>query len=327
VRRNRRRFWKSEDDQDKFTAYATLYHVLVNTIKCIAPVLPFCTEKMYDNLVASMDPNAPKSVHLCDYPEEDEKWIDMKIIKKVDALKRMVELGRYARNQSKQKIRQPLMKVLFALEDNDTADFIMEHSSIVLDELNVKSIERITNADSLVTYIIKPNLPILGKKYSSGLKTIIEILKTGENDERIKEYESTGNIVLDTKGESFVLEKEDIIIDTVATEGFSAVSGAGITVGLKLELNEDLIQEGIVRDLVRQVQNIRRDAGFAVEDRISIWWDLGSEFGSAFSKFKGYFCNETLTIAINNVYSEEGYNTVINLRGKKIRIAISKTHT
>ena len=327
VRRNRRRFWKSEDDQDKFTAYATLYHVLVNTIKCIAPVLPFCTEKMYDNLVANMDPNAPKSVHLCDYPEEDEKWIDMKIIKRVDALKRMVELGRSARNQSKQKIRQPLMKVLFALEDNDTADFIMEHNSIVLDELNVKSIERITNADSLVKYNIKPNLPILGKKYSSGLKTIIEILKTGENDERIKEYESTGNIVLDTKGESFVLEKEDIIIDTVATEGFSAVSGAGITVGLKLELNEDLIQEGIVRDLVRQVQNIRKDAGFAVEDRISIWWDLDSEFGSALSKFEGYFCNETLTIAINNVYSEKGYNTEINLRGKKIRIAISKIYT
>ena len=92
-------------------------------------------------------------------------------------------------------------------------------------------------------------------------------------------------------------------------------------------MNEDLIQEGIVRDLVRQVQNIRRDAGFAVEDRISIWWDLGSEFGSAFSKFKGYFCNETLTIAINNVYSEKGYNTEINLRSKKIRIAISKIYT
>ena len=173
IRRNRRRFWKSEDDQDKFTAYATLYHILVNTIKCIAPVLPFCTEKMYSNLVSNMDPEAPESVHLCDYPDYHEDWINEKIIKQVDALKQMVELGRSARNKSKQKIRQPLMKVSFAIEDNDTANFIIDHSSIVLDELNVKSIERITNAGSLVSYNIKPNLPTLGKKYSGGLKTII----------------------------------------------------------------------------------------------------------------------------------------------------------
>ena len=327
IRRNRRRFWKSEDDQDKFTAYATLYHVLVNTIKCIAPVLPFCTEKMYENLVVNMDSNALQSVHLCDYPEFDEKWIDKKIIKSVDALKRMVELGRSARNQSKQKIRQPLMKVLFALEDNGTSDFIIEHKSIVLDELNVKSIERITNADSLVSYNIKPNLPVLGKKYSSGLKTIIEILKSGDNDERIRQYESSGNIVLRNDDVSFTLEKEDIIIDTVAAEGFSAVSADGITVGLKLELNEELIQEGIVRDLVRQVQNIRKDAGFSVEDRISISWELDSEFGTAISKFKNYFCNETLTVAINDKYSEDGYNTEINLRGKIVKITISKIRT
>ena len=104
IRRNRRRFWKSEDDQDKFTAYATLYHVLVNTIKCMAPVLPFCTEMIYSNLVSNMDPEAPESVHLCNYPNYDEGWINEKIIKQVDALKQMVELGRSARNISKQKI-------------------------------------------------------------------------------------------------------------------------------------------------------------------------------------------------------------------------------
>ena len=253
--------------------------------------------------------------------------IDVQIIKKVDALKRMVELGRSARNQSKQKIRQPLMKASFAVEDNDTADFIMEHKSIILDELNVKSIERITNADSLVTYKIKPNLPTLGKKYSSGLKTIIEILSTTDNNDRFKQYKKNGNIVLENNGESFLLEKEDVFIDTVAAEGFSAVSGSGITVGLTLELNEELIQEGLVRDLVRQVQNIRKDASFAVEDRISVSWDLDSEFGLALSKFKDYFCNETLTTAINDVYSDKGYNTEINLRGKRIRIAIRKTNT
>ena len=124
IRRNRRRFWKSEDDQDKFTAYATLYHVLVNSIKCVAPVLPFCTEKMYENLVLNLNPEAPESVHLCDYPSFDANLIDEDIIQKVDSLKRVVELGRSARNQSKVKIRQPLLKVLYAIEDNKTSEFI-----------------------------------------------------------------------------------------------------------------------------------------------------------------------------------------------------------
>ncbi len=326
IRRNRRRFWKSEDDQDKFTAYATLYHVLVNTIKCMAPVLPFCTEKMYENLVVNMDSTKLKSVHLCDYPESDESLIDEKIIKKVDALKRMVELGRSARNQSKQKIRQPLMKVIFALEDENLSDFIIEHKSIVLDELNVKSIERITNADSLVRYNIKPNLPILGRKYSSGLKDIIQILNSGDNDKFFGEYESNGSINIEKNNNKYTLVKEDIIIDTIAAEGFSAVSGDGITVGLTLELNEDLIQEGIVRDLVRQVQNIRKDAGFSVEDRISVHWELDSEIASAISKFEKYFCNETLTTAIYDTLSEKGYNTEFRLRDKSIKIAISKNH-
>ena len=131
VRRSRRRFWKSEDDQDKFTAYATLYHVLVNSIKCIAPVLPFCTEKMYENLVVNLDPDAPESVHLCDYPLHDESLIDQDIIQKVDALKRVVELGRSARNQSKVKIRQPLSKVSYAIENDETSNFIDKYLSLI----------------------------------------------------------------------------------------------------------------------------------------------------------------------------------------------------
>ena len=145
---------------------------------------------------------------------------------------------------------------------------------IVLDELNVKLIERITSADSLVSYIIKPNLPSLGRKYSSGLKTIREILSSEPSDNFIEQYNTNGEIILENNNDSYILEKDDVFIETVATEGFSAISGSGMTVGLKLELNDDLIQEGIVRDLVRMVQNIRKDAGFAVEDRIILFWDL-----------------------------------------------------
>ena len=259
-------------------------------------------------------------------PKYNKDWINERIINQVDALKRMVELGRSARNKSKQKIRQPLMKVSFAIEDNDTADFITDHSSIVLDELNVKSIERITNAGSLVSYNIKPNLPILGKKYSGGLKTIIEILNSVDNDELMKQLELDESINLEKNNESFTLLREDIFIETVAAEGFSAVSGGGITVGLTLELNDELIQEGIVRDLVRQVQNIRKDAGFSVEDRINISWELDSEFEDAISKFREYFCNETLTVSFSEKNNDKGYNTDFNLRNRKINLFISKAN-
>jgi len=299
-----------------------LYHVLVNSIKCIAPVLPFCTEKMYKNLVVNLDSEAPESVHLCDYPEPEIDLIDDDIIQKVDSLKRVVELGRSARNQSKVKIRQPLLKVLYAIEDNETSNFIHDYKTIILDELNVKSIERITNAGSLIKYNIKPNLPVLGRKYKSGLKDIRAILSTGDNDERFKEYEKTGFIIIKKDDDVYTLEKEDIIIETLAAEGFSAVSGKGITVGLTLELNEELIQEGIVRDLVRQVQNIRKDAGFSVEDRIIISWKLDSEFEEAFVKFEDYFCNETLTTLIDNSITDHDYDSEFELRGKVIKISL-----
>ena len=322
IRRNRRRFWKSEDDQDKFTAYATLYHVLVNSVKCVAPVLPFCTEKMYENLVLNLNPEAPESVHLCDYPSFDADLIDEDIIQKVDSLKRVVELGRSARNQSKVKIRQPLLKVLYAIEDNKTSEFIDEYKTVILDELNVKSIERITNAGSLVKYNIKPNLPVLGRKYKSGLKDIRDVLNTHDNDELFKSYEETGVIVLEKNNNTYKLEKEDIIIETLAAEGFSAVSGDGITVGLSLELNEDLIQEGIVRDLVRQIQNIRKDAGFSVEDRIIISWELHGEFQEAISKFEQYFCNETLTTSIDNDIDGDGYKAEFHLKEQLIKVSV-----
>ena len=277
---------------------------------------------MYKNLVVNLDSKAPESVHLCDYPKPKTDLIDDDIIKKVDSLKRVVELGRSARNQSKVKIRQPLLKVLYAIEDNETSNFIHDYKDIILDELNVKSIERITNAGSLVKYNIKPNLPVLGRKYKSGLKDIRAVLSAGDNDERFKEYEKTGYIIIKKDDDVYTLEKEDIIIETLAADGFSAVSGKGITVGLTLELNDELIQEGIVRDLVRQVQNIRKDAGFSVEDRIIISWKLDSEFQEAFVKFEDYFCNETLTTLIDNSITDHDYNAEFELRKKVIKISL-----
>ena len=163
---------------------------------------------------------------------------------------------------------------------------------------------------------------MLGRKYQSGLKDIIGFLNTQDNDELFNEYESTGKIIAERNDNKFNLIQEDLIIETLAAEGFSAVSGNGITVGLSLELNEDLIQEGIVRDLVRQVQNIRKDAGFSVEDRINIHWELNGEFQEAISKFQKYFCNETLTTSISNDINAEGYKAEFQLNEQLVRIVV-----
>ena len=324
VRRNRRRFWKSEDDSDKKAAYATLYQVLVNTIKCLSPILPFTTETVYQNLVKHMHSDTCESVHLTDFPDENEKWINDDLIKKVDTLKKLVELGRSARSDSNQKIRQPLAKVLFALEDDDLANFIIENQGIILDELNVKGIERITNADELITYKIRPNLKTLGQRYGSGLSIIRAALESSAEDKWINEFQRSGQIKIGTQDGEFILEKDDIFIDTIADEGFSAASGNGLTVGLSLELTRELVQEGIVRDMVRQVQNLRRDANLAVEDRIRVFWDLDGGIASALGKFRIYFCSETLTKSIGRKFKEGDHHGIIEIQGEQIKIGIEK---
>ena len=324
VRRNRRRFWKSEDDSDKKAAYATLYHVLVNTIKCLSPILPFTTETVYQNLVKHMHSDTCESVHLTDFPDENEKWINDDLITKVDTLKKLVELGRSARSDSDQKIRQPLAKVLFALEDDDLANFIIENQGIILDELNVKGIERITNADELITYKIRPNLKTLGQRYGSGLTIIRALLESSAEDKWINEFQRFGQIKIGTQDREFILEKDDIFIDTIADEGFSAASGNGLTVGLSLELTRELVQEGIVRDMVRQVQNLRRDANLAVEDRIRVFWDLDGRIASALGKFRTYFCSETLTKSIGRKFKKGDHHGIIEIQGEQIKIGIEK---
>ena len=322
IRRNRRRFWKSEDDNDKNAAYATLYNVLTHTIKLAGPVLPFVSETIYQNLVRNSEIEAVESLHLCDYPKPDESWIDLDLIANVDSLKKLVELGRSARNQSNQKIRQPLSKVSFAVENDQIALFIMKNQDVVLDELNVKSIERITEADQLISYRIKPNLRTLGQKYGKGLAEIKILLEQSDPIDLVESIQSTGEINL--KNGEYSLTRDDIFIETKAEEGFAAASDSGLTVGLSLELTEDLILEGIVRDVVRSVQNMRKDAGFAVEDRIEISWDLDGKIDDAVGKFSTYFRNETLTNNISEKIENADYSGSFEINEKMFTIDLKK---
>ena len=200
-------------------------------------------------MVRNSEIEAAESIHLCDYPTPDASWIDLDLITNVDSLKKLVELGRSSRNQSNQKIRQPLSKVSFAVENDQIALFIMNNQDVVLDELNVKSIERITEADQLISYRIKPNLRTLGQKYGKGLAEIKILLEETDPIDLVENIQSTGEINL--KNGEYFLTRDDVFIETKAEKGFAAASDSGLTVGLSLELTEDLILEGIVRDLVR----------------------------------------------------------------------------
>ena len=322
VRRNRRRFWKSEDDDDKNTAYATLYHVLKIIIKAISPILPFVSETIYQNLVRNSEKDSKQSVHICDYPIPDEFFIDLDLIRNVDALKKLVELGRSARNQSNQKIRQPLAKASYAMESDVIAAFVEENKDIILDELNVKSIERLTKAGQLISYNIKPNLRSLGQKYGKGLAEIKQLLDNSDAGDLVKQIQVYHKINFND-GE-FVLNRDDIFIETIADEGFVAASDSGITVGISLELTEDLILEGLVRDLVRTVQKMRKDAGFSVEDRIIISWDLDGQIARALSKFEEYFQNETLTNTIMEKLSNPDYSGSFEITDKTYNINLKR---
>jgi len=322
IRRNRRRFWKSEDDQDKSYAYATLYHVLNNLIRAIAPILPFVSETIYQNLIKNSEDHALESVHLCDYPKSVKSWIDENLIKNVDALRKCVELGRSARNQSKIKIRQPLSKVLYAVEDNKIADFINKNSDIIIDELNVKSIERISDSDKLITYKIKPNLRSLGSKYGSKLTEIRKLLDLRDQNKMVKELQNNGSIFLSNN--KYELNRDDVFIETEAAEGFSATSGNGITVGLFIELTKELLLEGMVRDIVRSVQSMRKKAGFEVEDRIKVSWDFDGEILEALGKFEDYFKTETLTNDIVKDMGNVGYMYNIEFNNKSYNISLKK---
>jgi len=325
IRRNRRRFWKSEDDSDKQAAYHTLYDVLLTLTKLLAPVMPFVTDEMYKNLVVNIDESAPESVHLCDYPEVVLKYIDDGLVKQVDALKKVVELGRSARNKADLKIRQPLQSLYYVVNDDNVAKFLSENKSVILDELNVKEISRKTNAEELITYNVKPNLVILGKSFGKAIPSIKKALDEMKVNDITNQLEVNGEVILKTNSGDFTLNQNHVLIETSSVDGIIAAQDEGFTVGLSTVLNDELIKEGLIRDLIRQVQIMRKNADFAVEDRIVVFSEFDGKIGEALSEYKEYFCSETLTVAIESEGSKAEFFDTIKIQGEKIELGISRT--
>ena len=267
VRRCRSRFWAKGMEQDKINAYMTLYTCLVTVSKLSAPMIPFMTEEIYQNLVVSIDKDAPESIHLCDYPVCDEAMIDPELEANMKHVLDIVVLGRAARNESGIKNRQPIARMMVKA-DFDMPDF---YQQIVLDELNVKSYEATSEADSFVDYTFKPQMRTVGPKYGKLLGGIKKALTEIDGKAAMAELNEKGELTLDINGSEVVLTRDDLLIDTAQSEGFETQSYGGITVVLDKHLTPELLEEGFVRELVSKIQTMRKEAGFEVMDRIKVY--------------------------------------------------------
>ena len=267
VRRCRSRFWAKGMEQDKVNAYMTLYTSLVTLCKLAAPMIPFMTEEIYQNLVVSVDPNAPESIHLCDYPKADPAMIDKELEANMKHVLDIVVLGRAARNESGIKNRQPIGRMIVKAPF-DVPSF---YQDIITDELNVKKMELSDEADSFISYTFKPQMRTVGPKFGKLLGGIRKLLSEIDGKAAMKELNEDGTLALDVNGTRVVLEKEDLLIDMAQTEGFETQSYGGITVVLDKALTPELIEEGFVRELVSKIQTMRKEAGFEVMDRITVY--------------------------------------------------------
>jgi len=319
IRRNRRRFWKTEDDKDKITAYFVLYDVLLDAIKTMAPILPFVCEEMYQNLVVGIDKSAPESIHLCSFPKPNKDLIDNQLMEKVDALRKIVEFGRSARSKSNTRIRQPLSELKFYIQNDEIADFIISEQDVVMDELNVKSISRAKSESDLVSYRVKPNLPVLGQKYGKDLKKINEQLNDSLNI--LDEIRNNKKFKVD---ENIYIIREDLLIEQDSVEGWTCSSDDTVAVGLSLNLNDSLIREGITRDLIRHVQTMRKDANFAVEDRIKIYMELVGQVGDSIKEFKELFMSEVLAVEIIETKSGGEFSGSIEVKNQTFTIGLER---
>jgi isoleucyl-tRNA synthetase len=274
VRRSRRRFWKSDSDVDKANAYRTLHHVLLTLCQLVAPVLPFSAEHLYRNL-SSTNADAQESVHLCAWPLVDESLRDDDLTREVEGVLQAVSLGNAARRESKVRNRQPLSRALIQAPDAQGRAAIEAWRETILDELNVKNIELLDDAGDLVTYNLKANLPVVGKKFGKQVGALRKKLEGADATEakRIGELmRQNQNVSLELDGETVTLAPEDVLVSTQQQSGYSFASEGGWSVALDTTLNDELLVEGMARDFVRAVQESRKRADFEVSDRIGICW-------------------------------------------------------
>ena len=267
VRRSRERFWAKGMEQDKINAYMTLYHALVTIDKTAAPMIPFMTEDIYQNLVRSVDKDAPESIHLCDFPTVNEAWIDKDLEADMKELLEIVVLGRACRNTANIKNRQPI-GTMYVKAEKKMSEF---YTDIIADELNVKEVKFADDVESFISYSFKPQLRTVGPKYGKLLGGIRQALTDINGTAAMNELRTNGVLKLDINGNNVELTEEDLLIETAQTEGYVSESDGETSVVLDTNLTPELIEEGFVREIISKIQTMRKEAGFEVMDKIVVY--------------------------------------------------------
>ena len=321
IRRNRRRFWKGDKDKEKIAAYQTLREVMMTILKLMAPAAPFISEDLYQRIRIDSE---PVSIHLNDLPVVDKSKIDLELERRMDAAQRITSLARSLREKANLKVRQPLRRILIPYETPEQRRDIQKVSDIIIEEINVKAIEFIdADSNDIVRKAAKPNFKIIGKKFGKSTQLVANAIKTLSNSQ-IKQIEKNGTLEIETNQQLFSLALEDIEIQSEDIEGWLVTSENGITVALDTTLDSDLINEGIAREFVSKIQNLRKDSDFEVMDRIEILYNCDENIHNALQNKKNYISNEVLANTLD--FKDELENSVkFELNDNVINVIIKKS--
>ena len=321
VRRCRDRFWAKGMEQDKINAYMTLYTALVNVCKAAAPLIPFMTEEIYQNIVRSVDASAPESIHLCDYPVADETKIDADLEKNMDQVLKIVVMGRACRNAANIKNRQPIGQMFVKSGEELTSFF----ANIITDELNVKKISFTQDVRDFTSYIFKPQLRTVGPKYGKQLGAIKAYLSAVDGNDAMDQLKEQGALRFESAGVNVELTEEDLLIEPTQKEGYVSETNGDLTVVLDTNLTEELIEEGFVRELTSKIQTMRKEAGFEVMDRICV-------YAADNARIEAILTGASSERIRSDVLADEivtgetaGYVKAWNINGQDVTLGVKKT--
>ena len=322
VRRSRRRYWKTETDQDKNTAYATLWHVLVKMSRSLAPIIPFVTEEIYQNLVRSVYPDARESIHHTLWPETDLEAIDLKLIDQMKLARETASQGLSARSNAGIKVRQPLSQVMVYVKEG-RAELDQELIEIVKDELNVKDLVFVQDAESLLGFKVLPNNKILGPKYGADFPKISAALAKLDPNQVAAMANEGSPILIKSGAEEISLEADEVIVQTVAAEGLATVDSKLLTVAIETEISSALKEEGLAREMVRRIQDFRKQADFDIADRIRVIYKATPALQSAVTSHLEYIMEETLALEMAEGDPSKGtFSATANFEGEETTIGL-----
>jgi isoleucyl-tRNA synthetase len=329
VRLSRRRFWKSENDDDKFGAYATLYECLATVTKLIAPAMPFLSEALYRNLVAEVDSKASDSVHLSSWPEHNPALINQQLIDDMRVVERLVSLGRAARENANLRVRQPLASAQFATREGSESEAVRRFVGIIQSELNVKEVKVLEGAEDVVAYVLNPLPSVLGKKLGKDFPAVQKTLREGAQED-VTGWAQTlmrgENVTVEVNGQTFEVTPAEVEVKQKSAEGFAIAQEAGYVAAVDTRLTDELLMEGLAREVVRRVQTLRKDADFNIEDTIQVKYVASERLNKAIAQFADYIRHETLSTSLESAEPNDGFHREdFSFDGETLSVGVKRT--